>query len=88
MSIASTPRRNRAVLALWRAYHSHATAAKESRHVIETWEMMRANHERAIQYNDHAAVECLDILGQVGEDVSRIISLAEVEEFERRARDE
>lgn len=84
MTIASTSSRNRAVLALWRAYHSHAKDANEARLMIDCWPTRKRMHERDIETNDRAAVECLDILSQVGEDVSRIPRAEDIEAMERK----
>lgn len=84
MTIASTPRRNRAVIALWKAYHVHATAAAGSREFLASMPTMKARAEQRIEDNDRAAVECLDMLSQTGEDVGKIPRLEDIEEMEKR----
>ena len=72
MTLSTTPRRNAAVIGLWRTYHGHKREAAQSRDAIENWSAELKRHHAAIETNDKAAMECLDILSQIGEDVSRI----------------
>ena len=79
MTISSTPRRNAAVIGLWRTYHGHKREAAQSRAAIENWSAELKRHHATIETHDRCAMECLDILSQIGEDVGKIPPMDYVE---------
>ena len=85
MTISTTPRRNAAVVGLWRTYHGHKREAAQSQAWLDGMNDERKRHAATIDTHDRCAMECLDILSQIGEDVSHIPPLDYVE---REGRDE